>query len=346
MSTTVAYDAISANIGALPAGQHCGYVTGSSIIIWTADQFIADPSAVRIDQSPDNTALDETADVLDVETGAATIGDIVSWVNAARANYAKGARPGQREPMVYCNGSTLTAVANALTAAKLTDVPIWLADPNTPQVEAEDKINSSSGPYPIHGVQFSWLTDYDVDVFLSSWLTAVSGKSGDTVQAGSYGPAVAAAQTGLNTWAATVGRAKLTVDSCFGLETLAAVDAFQTAKKLTVDGVVGAATWAELTSDPPKPAPVPEAYAAPKGFKAGNVDLAVSWDAVPDLGGTAPTGYTVAVYEADGATLIGTKVVDALSTTVVLALGKSYQVHVWANGGKDAPAHASINVTT
>ncbi len=69
---------------------------------------------------------------------------------------------------------------------------------------------------------------------------------------GAAGPAVRTAQTRLNAWGA-----HLTVDGSFGPMTLAAVRSFQGARKLKVDGVIGAATWAELLKNPSGPVPKP-----------------------------------------------------------------------------------------
>jgi peptidoglycan hydrolase-like protein with peptidoglycan-binding domain len=65
-----------------------------------------------------------------------------------------------------------------------------------------------------------------------------------TVQSGSTGAAVTAAQYVLN----DEGYGPIAVDGQFGAQTQSAVVAFQTAKGLTADGVVGAHTWTALLS--------------------------------------------------------------------------------------------------
>jgi peptidoglycan hydrolase-like protein with peptidoglycan-binding domain len=65
-----------------------------------------------------------------------------------------------------------------------------------------------------------------------------------TVQSGSTGAAVTAAQYILN----DEGYGPIAVDGQFGPQTQSAVVAFQTAKGLTADGVVGAHTWTALLS--------------------------------------------------------------------------------------------------
>jgi peptidoglycan hydrolase-like protein with peptidoglycan-binding domain len=64
-----------------------------------------------------------------------------------------------------------------------------------------------------------------------------------TVQQGSTGPAVSAAQSQLKAHGAS-----LTVDGVFGAGTTTAVRNFQAAHSLTVDGIVGPATWQALVA--------------------------------------------------------------------------------------------------
>jgi len=173
---TVVHDAIAANISSLPAGQAAGYCTGSGVVPWTAADWASHPGAVRIDQSPVNTALDEEADILDVENAAATPADVPGWVLAARDNYNRAVRPGQRAPAIYVNLSNVTAVANALVAAKLTGVGLWIANWNLNQPEAQAMLAVAGGPYPVIGVQFEDNGLYDTSVFSPAWLAAVSGK--------------------------------------------------------------------------------------------------------------------------------------------------------------------------
>jgi GH25 family lysozyme M1 (1,4-beta-N-acetylmuramidase) len=70
-----------------------------------------------------------------------------------------------------------------------------------------------------------------------------------TIAQGATGAPVTLAQQRLNTWGAAP---KLTVDGDFGAKTKTAAEAFQRlpARKLTVDGVIGPATWAALLKNP------------------------------------------------------------------------------------------------
>jgi hypothetical protein len=291
MSITLAYDVTAADYPSVPAGQRCGYTTGSGDIVWTAPMWATNPGAVRIDQ--DVAASDGTADILDVEGGAATFADCPGWVKRARASFAVNTRPGQRQPAIYFSASNAANVANALLAGGVTgDVGLWIADWNLSEAAAIVAVTLAAGPFPIVGIQFSDLGgggSYDLDVFSQQWLAKQSGVVGNTVVEGSSGPAVSAAQIALNARVSP----KLSVDGLFGQVTLAAVRSFQTLHGLTVDGVVGPATWKILEPTPPDPKPTPTATSSPSGLKTAVKSTAAagtfSWIAVPGVAVTA--GY-------------------------------------------------------
>lgn len=176
MNLITVCDATHANIMHLPAGHAAGYVTGTPDIAWTASDWDAHPGAIRIDQSPADTARDETADVLDYENGAATLADIPGWARAAWTNRSKGVRQGQRWPCVYASMSNVTPVANTLTAAKITSgVFLWIADWGIADAAAQADILKASGPWPVVGVQLRDAGLYDVSLFSSAWLGNVTG---------------------------------------------------------------------------------------------------------------------------------------------------------------------------
>jgi hypothetical protein len=165
------YDSV--NYLAIPAGsQAAGYTTGTGIA-WPPAGWVKFPTAIRICQ--DAGATDTTADVLDVESGAATLADVPVWFRAALDNYHSGKRPGQRYPTIYCSQSNVTAVANALVSAGITTngPALWIADWSITQAQAEADV-TDTGPYPIIGYQFADPGPYDKDVWLESWLTSVS----------------------------------------------------------------------------------------------------------------------------------------------------------------------------
>lgn len=173
MSITFGADIIHANIDHAPAGQLAGYTTGTPDIVWPAGSWAAHPGSVRIDQ--DAAASDHTADVLDVERGAATIAEVPAWFAATLASYQTGKRPGQRYPAVYLSQSNVTPLANALVSAGHQFTPrLWVANWSAGLPAAEGAINTAAGPWPVIGFQYQSLQFYDLDVFSTQWLQAVS----------------------------------------------------------------------------------------------------------------------------------------------------------------------------
>lgn len=165
------YDCTGANLEHNPGGQAAGYVTGSGGVPWTAAQFAEHPYAVRIDQSPALTAIDETADVLDVERGAATNNEAAEWFRAAINNFFKGARPGQRHPTIYTSLNNVTPLVNALIAGGVKlGVGLWVAHYGITESQADALLNGTGGPFPIVAVQYANTTYYDLDRFNQGWL--------------------------------------------------------------------------------------------------------------------------------------------------------------------------------
>jgi hypothetical protein len=175
-------DATGSNFSHLPKGLfYAGYTTGSGGVAWTPVQFSAHPSAIRICQDPGATDL--TADVLDVESSAATLLDCAPWARAALANFRKATRPGQRSPAIYCSQSSVTNVVNALTAGKVTGIGLFIANWNLTKEQATADLAKSAGPYPVIGYQYADAGLYDLDVWLTSWVNAVSEKGDPPVNA-------------------------------------------------------------------------------------------------------------------------------------------------------------------
>jgi hypothetical protein len=180
VATQVGYDAISANLHLVPNDGRIRalYVTGSSDIIATAAQLDANPNCLRIDQSPVLTNIDETADYLDYEAGAATLADLAKWAQAAKANFEKAVRPGQRSPAIYASYSNLTPVCNALVSGGVTSgVGLVVAKWGVTQAQATAMVENSGGPFPIVGWQFGDEGTYDVNVFSTPWAENVSKKA-------------------------------------------------------------------------------------------------------------------------------------------------------------------------
>jgi hypothetical protein len=206
IATVTVCDAIRANVSHLPKGQAAGYSTGTGIVPWGAAEWKAHPGAVRICQDPG--ATDSTADVLDVEAGAATVGVAARWAEAAAANVAAAKRPGQRHPAIYMSLSMVTPVVNALIHGGISEgVGLWVANWNLTEAEAAALVQHAGGPFPIIGVQYRNAGTYDVSVFSRPWLDAVSGDPavrpagftghGEYVTAGQYSLARLAAKLGV-----------------------------------------------------------------------------------------------------------------------------------------------------
>ncbi len=178
MSITVVYDCTGDNLGSFPIPPGvlmAGYMTGSGGVPWTREQFNAHPGAIHIDQSAFITGLDETADVIDYEDGAAVLSDLAPWVNAAHVKFNLGIRAGQRKPAIYASASNITAVVNELISKGITSgVGLWVANWNLTDPQAVADVNNASGPFPIIGVQFANAETHDISVFSTAWLQEVS----------------------------------------------------------------------------------------------------------------------------------------------------------------------------
>lgn len=172
MSLTLGYDTVGRDVHLLPAGakQVAGYTTGTGIVPWTPQQFAAHPGAIRICQ--DAAASDSTADVLDIESGAATYADAGPWYRAAVSHRAGGTRPGQRLPCIYTSLSNVTPLVNHLIAEGVHSGPrLWIAHWGVSQAAAAAAV-TETGPWPIVGYQFTDPGPYDIDLWASDWLTS------------------------------------------------------------------------------------------------------------------------------------------------------------------------------
>jgi hypothetical protein len=178
-----AQDATRINAAHIPAGtQAMGYSTGSGDVPWATATFAAHAKpypAVHIDQ--DAAATDATADVLDVESLAATVADIPGWIRRARANYAKRVRPSQRWPAVYCSMGTLPSAIAILTSNSLVNVPFITTEPGNTEAYAIQRVTTATGPYPCVGCQYQYGTYVDYDILSLDWMINVAGEAGTQV---------------------------------------------------------------------------------------------------------------------------------------------------------------------
>ena len=263
----VGYDAIRTNIPSLPKGAqiYAGYSTGSGDVPWTEADFAAHATVLgpclRYDQDP--AASDPTADVLDVERGAATVADCSWWARKALADFGAWKRPGQRSPAIYCSASNVTAVVNALVSGGIASgVGLILADWSLSEPQAVADVLGAKGPFPVAGVQWADPGPYDVNIYSRAWLLDQAGhpasapqpapspvpawqeammKALPEVRLGDTGEVVRTVQ-GL-----CIARGHpIACDGDFGPTTHGAVVAVQQAAHITEDGTVGPATWPAL----------------------------------------------------------------------------------------------------
>jgi hypothetical protein len=184
IETVNGWDATGANLHLVPPGEGKwggGYLTGLDGVAWSAAQMAEFPDAVMYDQAPKNTPFNTTCDAFDMETNAVTIADLVPGLNAARANYNAGVRPGQRWPAVYASWDSKTQVVNDLINGGITACPLILADYDFTLDNAINQVSEATGPFPVIGFQYSNKGGggaYDLTVFSLSWLNARSKKMG------------------------------------------------------------------------------------------------------------------------------------------------------------------------
>lgn len=129
-------DTIGANVSNIPTTVEkvAGYVTGSGVVPWSSDAWTRFPNAghVRIKQTPGPHAV-LISDVIDVEPGAATVSDVVTFVEMRIAS-------GIKWSTVYGTRSTLhdvyTALKHSMGNSFYGHVDCWLADWNLNEAEA------------------------------------------------------------------------------------------------------------------------------------------------------------------------------------------------------------------
>ncbi len=267
---TLVFDATHDNVPLLPPGLAAGYATGlGTHIRWTDADWAAHPGAVRIDQDP--AASDPTADVLDIEAGAASPASAPGWAKRALADYERRARPGQRSPALYMSRSRVTEVVNALIAGGVrSGVGLWVADWGLSRSQAEAEVANAGGPFPVIGVQFRNAGAYDISVFSPDWLatggqppvpdweTAMINALPVLQQGAQDRPGQVFFVRRVQALAGVVGNVNqlqpamhLAVDGIFGPATTAAVKAVQAFFGIVQDGIVGPRTWGALVTGSP-----------------------------------------------------------------------------------------------
>lgn len=333
MANVLMFDDV--DVALLPAGYdaYAGYVDGIYQNISAIKKRFPSPNIHILTIS---VKASDIADALDVETGDASITQAPAWFKMA----LKG---GVTKPALYTSVSNATSLVSEMSAAGIprTAYRLWTAHygkgqhicgPSTCAGTAE----SADATQYTSTANGESLDESACDPDFFTIVVPPAPVVEPTATQGDKGPFVSDLQQRLNVWGA---KPALVVDSDFGPTTLAAVKAFQTTRKLTVDGVVGPATWTVLLKTPPL-----VKFAAPAGLRAELGIISVSWDTVAASQGKTPTGYTVTVLDAGKAV----KTVTAAGTTAVidgLTRNKVYEITVIADGGQAAPGSASIAVT-
>jgi hypothetical protein len=337
MGFTFVDDVTRALIGSAPAGATlAGYTTGSGGIAWGAADWAAHPTAIRIDQ--DWQATDTTADVLDVEGGAATPPECGPWAIKARANFAANKRPGQRLPAIYCSLSQVNTIVTAMRAGGVTGgVGLWIADWMNSAALAEGMIGTTYGGFKVIGVQYRNAGNYDMDVFDTGWFANRSGQL--TVFPLKQGMSDIAAtglihtlQANLNRWATKLGvpaSALLVVDGAYGPLTTGAVTLAQLffGQRGVPAGVCDQAMFTMLAGAVPV-GPLPPA--APTGLKAVTASsgshATLKWNGVA---AAKSYEYQLEWYKPKfGWVLLLTKTVSTVSDTQLLSAGTKFRYRV------------------
>lgn len=313
---------------------YAGYSAGSFSNMTAVRKYAASQNARSFAFSGIASQL-SGADAIDMEPGLAS-------TSAAAGAYRQGIR------YFYASASSVAAVNANLAGAGISRSSYKIISAH---YSGEHICGPSTCGYP-QADATQWTDTYlgrslDCTVFNATFWGSTPPppppNPNPTIQLGSTGAAVTTAQTDLNKWHTIAGtNAAVTVDGSYGALTEAAVKSFQGAKKLTMDGVVGPATWAILKTTPVKPTPPPVGhYGAPlrplaEQVASTSVEYEITWDAPHAVVGVpAPTEYQVFVYDGvpDEAHIIApafTVVVPKL--TVTLKHGQHYIVHIVAAG--------------
>ena len=324
----VMYDNVEVSLFVPGGDAYAGYVNGLYANISAVRAYAKAQGAQVVDIS---VFASGDATCLDVEPGNATPAQAPGWVKRQVAR-------GVRRPIVYCSASQMNTVLRYLQGAGISrgQVRLWAAHYGAGR--------HICGPATCHLVS--------VACDGTQWTDRSHGRSLDesaladnffglpdphpVLRLGDRGAAVVTLQRRLNVWGA-----RLVVDGAFGDKTLAAVKAFQSARKLAVDGVVGPLTWAALLASPPIRPPADWTFGAPtvRVLAAGHTSVKIAIG--PPAGAPArPDHYPVYFYKGtvcNSNTLVPTYPRETRVSPVQfggLQRGVTYTVHVVAAGPK------------
>lgn len=255
-STLLGADSLS--LGGLPRGLpvYAGYNQGGFGGNLAQVKALMGPSKKYVSISP---FVHPGSMCLDVEPGDATASETPAW-------FRLGAQDGAVKPWIYTSAGDLQAVINELSASGIARDRYFLWSAHWIGLHICSK--SVCGYPQADATQYNSSATRDLDVFSASMFSSAPPPPPPppnpfpTIQLGATGAPVVTLQQRLNVWHAAKGYAfpLLTVDGNFGPGTESAVKSFQKDAGLTVDGVVGPATWTKLKlwpPVPPKPKPTP-----------------------------------------------------------------------------------------
>lgn len=220
-----------------------GYINGS--FAWTQAQFDLFDASDRVYITI--TASADAGDVIDCENGDATPGQAANWVRMRKA-------AGYDRPTVYCNRSTVADVRMATGSLVLArDYDIWVAD----WTGAPHEVSPCAATQYVSASSWDLSSVYDSgwphrtrktpppppppskEVTVNVTLPILQQGSNDTTLTGRPVRRVQALVNALH-------GTSITVDGDYGPATKSAVEGFQSAYKLSVDGIVGQDTWHAL----------------------------------------------------------------------------------------------------
>lgn len=272
------------------------------------------------------------ADGCDVENGDLTPARGAQWAKQEIAT--RGGRP-----VLYASAGTMGAVLSELAAVKVARSSVRLLSahygdgahicgPSTCRLVSV----TMDGTQWTDTARGSNGTAIDASVLADDFFGAVPSSPYPALRLGATGTPVKTMQERLNAWGA-----KLTVDGAFGSATLTALEVFQRSHGLTVDGVCGPLTWAQLNASPAN-----WTYGPPVNLKArgGRESVELTWSA--PAAPQPPAQYGVFIY---AGTICGVQtIVPSYPRTVKgtvhlegsLQRGKTYTVHVVAEGAGGA----------
>jgi hypothetical protein len=345
MATLFMFDDV--NVSLIPTtAQFVAYYTDGTYANFTAMKARV-PNAHFLGIAVASSYTTSDARALDVEAGDATNAQAVTWTKIKLAAGVK--------PVLYTSAGNAQALINALAENGVTrsEYFLWSAhytgtahicgSDNYPVADATQYTDTASG-VSLDESEIS--TAFEEGVFGVSPVPPVV--SGNTMSQTAYatftdfawGTSSTATSYDFQLVQGTtqVYRKTFTGTHAESIPTTAGTTYYWRVAPINANG---SGDWsAEKTFTTPAD---PNAFPAPaKLTMSGWYGVTFTWDSV-SLNGTDAATYDVQVLDSTG-TQFTEKTVSVTSATVSLPKG-TYTLNVWANGGKDAPPHATLKFT-